>query len=644
MRLSFISQPHTTGFLLLELPESLVQFFDSQFSSPTPSLIIRGDPDEEMVLCSPHDTYAVRKLQTSNTVMLSSLNFPRDDLRARELNATAADDNEDGERENCGYCVEQSIYHCLEVEKCRPRLDKLRGFMMRSIYDGPDEEARALKRAKKDGTGRGGQYELEGHHRHMSLKQLRDIIQASDEEIMDGLRDFGAVEISGCYRILTPSFVNGFARFFLACSDESDVNLQSFTEYQAETMSTTYDGPQDVFWHGVHAITLRDDNGTYRISEDALCKWIGLEILSNAVVTSLNDFLMEWSLNGFYFIESDTAQQKQIRYFNKLFLPTDVKSRIQALFQVRRKWAGGEIMPFISDLAGDVEQCNLLLMKHARMSRTPNGILNPMLLMQSWCFLIRSWHFSVSSPRLKTHSSRAVRVSGQAQQGLHLENANLKMYTPYSYLEGAYLGYQAVGSTLIGLANVTLPMAVLHSSVTSRGGGSIPKLFDTTINALEAAESAPPPQPSSAGPQLSTPTMGALTNVAVNPAITSMTGALASEKLATARENLDTLAALVATTLFHIQFSVGGDAVTSFLAGHALRPSTSEVERRLVHKALGVMKVAQFSVHLLHESISAEGIEFGAGMLINLTGLGISVAASWVWGWRRKPGNKPKAV
>ncbi|KAI8846994.1 hypothetical protein BC829DRAFT_252287 [Chytridium lagenaria] len=133
-------------------------------------------------------------------------------------------------------------------------------------------------------------------------------------------------------------------------------------------------------------------------------------------------------------------------------------------------------------------------------------------------------------------------------------------------------------------------MAVMHSAVTSRGGGSIPRLFDTTIKALEAAESAPPPtiEPSTVSP-VSKTGLGSIPNLsaAVNPAgAPGSPEALALERLGFARENLDTLAALVATTLFHIQYAVGGDALTAFLAIHALLPSTSEPERRLVHKAM----------------------------------------------------------
>ncbi|KAJ3118373.1 hypothetical protein HDU96_002215 [Phlyctochytrium bullatum] len=215
---------------------------------------------------------------------------------------------------------------------------------------------------------------------------------------------------------------------------------------------------------------------------------------------------------------------------------------------------------------------------------------------------------------------------------------------PYSWLEATWLGYQAFGSTVVGLANLTLPMAVMHSAVTSRGGGSIPKLFDTTIKALETAESAPPPEPPKPAPAAAAPSLpksGLASIPNLSAAVTPSTPAptpetLALERLTNARENLDTLAALVATTLFHIQYAVGGDALATFLAVHALRPSTPDNERRLVHKAMGVLKLAQYGIYILHESFSADGLEVGAGTLINLFGLGLGLAASYTWGWKKK--------
>ncbi|KAJ3291943.1 aldehyde dehydrogenase 3, member A2, partial [Blyttiomyces sp. JEL0837] len=209
-----------------------------------------------------------------------------------------------------------------------------------------------------------------------------------------------------------------------------------------------------------------------------------------------------------------------------------------------------------------------------------------------------------------------------------------------SWLEASWLGYHAVASTLIGLANVTLPMAVMTSHVGNRGGGSIPKLFETTLEALESAEKAElnnistQSTPTPPAPVSSSPYSAAVSGIATQTQ-TQITQALASDRLATARENLDTMAALLATTLFQIQYLLGADAMIAFLCVHALRPSTPDGERRLVHKTLGLVKSCQYFVYFLHEGFTADGFTFGPGTLVNLFGLGVSAAASYWWGCRK---------
>ncbi|KAI9331527.1 hypothetical protein DFJ73DRAFT_856911 [Zopfochytrium polystomum] len=203
-----------------------------------------------------------------------------------------------------------------------------------------------------------------------------------------------------------------------------------------------------------------------------------------------------------------------------------------------------------------------------------------------------------------------------------------------SWLEASWLGYHAVASTLIGLANITLPMAVLSSSISNRGGGSLPKLFETTLESVEsaqAAELAAPSSPSAPTPASSSPYASAVSSHTQPSQNAQLAASLASDRLATARENLDTLAAMVAAALFQVQYAVGGDAVQTFLCIHA----------RLVHKTLGLVKFCQYFVYFLHESITSEGIVLGPGTWINAFGLGLSLTASYWWGFRAvKPAKK----
>lgn len=79
-----------------------------------------------------------------------------------------------------------------------------------------------------------------------------------------------------------------------------------------------------------------------------------------------------------------------IQYFPKALLPLDAKSRLETLFQVRKKWLYADILPYskyitstvtckcmqsliiivlVSDLAPSTKKLDAILLKYARMSR-----------------------------------------------------------------------------------------------------------------------------------------------------------------------------------------------------------------------------------------------------------------------------------
>jgi hypothetical protein len=185
--------------------------------------------------------------------------------------------------------------------------------------------------------------------------------------------------------------------------------------------------------------------------------------------------------------------------------------------------------------------------------------------------------------------------------------------------------------------NIMIKLVNAKYVIVLGGGGSIPQLFETSLSAVEAAESAPPPPPTPAasptGSTFSTGPISAGLSAALNPG----SGQQGPDRLMIARENLDTVAALVATSLYQIQYAMGGEALVSYICFHALRPTTPNNERRLVHKALGVLKSAQYVVHILHNAANGEGIELGMNTVVSLLGMGLSLYASWWWGWRAQP-------
>ena len=64
------AEPNRVTYSLIELPSELLALLESNSTA----LEIKGQANDEAVLCSPTSTYAVRAVQTSNSLLLCSSN------------------------------------------------------------------------------------------------------------------------------------------------------------------------------------------------------------------------------------------------------------------------------------------------------------------------------------------------------------------------------------------------------------------------------------------------------------------------------------------------------------------------------------------------------------------------------------------
>ncbi|KAJ3228654.1 hypothetical protein HDU81_005999 [Chytriomyces hyalinus] len=250
-------------------------------------------------------------------------------------------------------------------------------------------------------------------------------------------------------------------------------------------------------------------------------------------------------------------------------------------------------------------------------------------------------------------------MSAAASKTTTTTTTTTSINTNASTLEKLWLGSQAVSASLVGIANMIAPFDIMSTRIErsklvaitidpcashisnatsllfgnkSGGGGSIQTLFDSTLKAVEAAESAA----KNASLAASAPASANSSNpyaAAVGSSLNAMSStspqALAQERLSIARENVDTLAALVASTLFQVQYAVGGDALVAYLGFVGLTTS-SHAERRFIHQCLGIVKATQYAVYLLHESATSGGLS-----VFNLGGLIVSISAAYVWGFKK---------
>ncbi|KAL0425479.1 UNVERIFIED_CONTAM: Sister chromatid cohesion protein DCC1 [Sesamum radiatum] len=163
--------PHN-DLLLLEVDEKFLPEILHQ------RVTLRGQPDEDAVLCTVSKTYAVKFVGTSNSVFLVPPTDKVSDL------CNNKDDN----------MVVASVIKvapgCMELVEVAPKLDKLK-LLSQNPY-GFSETADMDVSEEREKT-RIGLYRWD---------DLVDRLQASDEELRMGLRSLSAIEIDGYWRIL----------------------------------------------------------------------------------------------------------------------------------------------------------------------------------------------------------------------------------------------------------------------------------------------------------------------------------------------------------------------------------------------------------------------------------------------------------
>ncbi|KAI9098047.1 sister chromatid cohesion protein Dcc1 [Phlyctochytrium arcticum] len=344
-------------YTLLELPSELAAAFDDNGSLVKKDLIIKGTEDESIVVCTQNATYVVSSVQTSNTLL-----FAKPTGTAQQQNLSTS------------YEIQESLACYWELVPCQARLDKLRQLLENALYRGSVQEDIGNQHEKFEGS------------QYYTTEELLDIIQASEDELRIGLEELGAVEIDGKWRLLESSYQESILKYLLisAAADELDLDNLSVEQCLASMMDSGYS--PELIRHTVKYFATEDDDAIDDSSRRKLCaskvgRFIGKQALANAESpkTNLDLFMLDWQsavpepfkvdlsmLAGLCLVEDGPTGQSII-YFPKSRLPMDEKGRFEMLFNVRKKWAHEEFVPYISDLAPTTKKLDAILLKYARM-------------------------------------------------------------------------------------------------------------------------------------------------------------------------------------------------------------------------------------------------------------------------------------
>ncbi|XP_075985772.1 sister chromatid cohesion protein DCC1 [Anticarsia gemmatalis] len=380
-------EKHNDNLRLMLLDDNLLKQIEAGNE-----LIFKGDPDENVVLCTSNKTYDVKEAETSNSLMLvpellfaastgldetinnNSMECDSDtsfDKSNTSLNkSTESDEGAKPPRKIEHKDVVNTFFTYYELKPCKPRLSKLRKILEPTMYQGLELEY-AVDKSKL-----------------LTYDAIFDQVQASKAELNEELDKIQAVEIDGYYRLLEFDYEFRVLSYMLDLIDENSWLLDRISK------ETTLDSLKDLVpppilaamfkFYTVPSI-LEDGVQYYEYKQDKVCKFLARVLLKSAGKFNLAEFLQAWRdsvpegmvtdeslLSGIALIDKSSTPQV-VWGFAESDLPEGINERFKILFQTKAKWTVDQISPYIECYATEKLNVNALLTKYARAS-TQDGV------------------------------------------------------------------------------------------------------------------------------------------------------------------------------------------------------------------------------------------------------------------------------
>ncbi|XP_050797062.1 sister chromatid cohesion protein DCC1 isoform X1 [Gopherus flavomarginatus] len=323
------------------------------------SLVIRGEKDEQAVLCSKDKTYDMKIADTSNMLLFIPGCKTPEQLLADQASCNIIHTQIAGFSNNYW-----------ELRKCRPKLKKLKKLLMENPYEGPDSEReKALTDSK------------------YTMDDLLDRIQASEEEILHQLQVINACEIEGYWRVLEFDYEMKLLNHVTQLIDSES---WSFSKVPLSICLQELGPlePEEMIQHILLSYGMKytdEDEVYFEMKADKICTATAQMLLQNAVKFNLAEFQEVWQqsvpeglttrldqLKGLALLDRN-SRPETIFLLKVEELPEDNQERFNKLFSIREKWTEADIAPYIQDLCAEKQTVAALLTKYAR-SSMQNGV------------------------------------------------------------------------------------------------------------------------------------------------------------------------------------------------------------------------------------------------------------------------------
>lgn len=299
---------------------------------------LRGQPDEDAVLCTQSKTYAVKFVGNSNSVLL----IPPTDQFPHKSNIKKCT----GE-EVVASVIKVALGN-MELVEIAPKVDKLKLLLsMNPLKLGELTETDDLDEMIDVDTGL------------YRWNDLTDMIQASDEELRTALNALSAVEINGYWRTVDDNYMDAILNILLQNSILNDWSLDALNEDEVVGVLVSDGFTQKIARHCLQVFGSKvEGDSLWRLDEQKVCVHFARGILKGGKM-KMDNFMKEWERKvpermnvNFDMLEGEVLTetlgiQTWVYAFSISSLPCDPAARFAALFNEHKKWEWRDLNPFI---------------------------------------------------------------------------------------------------------------------------------------------------------------------------------------------------------------------------------------------------------------------------------------------------------
>ncbi|CAL5221649.1 g3876 [Coccomyxa viridis] len=329
---------------LLEIDEKLLQ--EVIYNGVT----IKGSADQEAVLCTGKATYALKHVETTNTLYM----VPSSDSSCQTDTGKV--------------CVKATAAAHLEMSQMAPQLKDLDAVLQDTELRGEDE-----------GTSTSGR----DSRPPMTFDELLSTTQASAAELEVALQERGALEYDGCWRLMSGALLGDTLEVLLLTAAQHGWGSCIPLAEAGQAMSTDgFDPRLTVHCARLHAQPDRTADDAVTLDTRKVCLHFARKLLTERKQWPLDDFKEAWQssipegmtvdramLKGEALIEGSGGAEESLISLSIAKLPSDPCARFARLFALRPRWVLPDLEPYLADLQIPGRSAEALLLTYARASQ-----------------------------------------------------------------------------------------------------------------------------------------------------------------------------------------------------------------------------------------------------------------------------------